>query len=186
MRIICITAAPNICSTRISDKVAHDQTPYSDAVLENAPTGRVLKQGAPGTAWKASPVGTDDHAVEYVYLTNGYHAVLRFDYNPATGILLNNLSYYEESRLVVKKTIDEHNFETIEYSDKQSGRVVCKRCSMVRIPMPTSSLPRPTIYTMTSVTWLLCYLRKPLWKLKPYFQIEPALLRTPGIDTLNT
>ncbi len=72
-------------------------------------------------------MGTDDHAVEYVYLTNGYHTVLRFDYNPATGILLNNLSYYEESRLVVKKTIDEHNFETIEYSDKQSGRVVCKK-----------------------------------------------------------
>jgi len=110
-----------------TDKVAHDQTPYSDAVLENSPLGRVLKQGAPGTAWKASSAGTEDHAVEHVYLTNGYHTVLRFDYSPVTGILLNNLAYYDEYRLVVTKTIDEHNFETLEYADKQSGHVVCKK-----------------------------------------------------------
>lgn len=110
-----------------TDKIAHDQVPFGESVFENSPLGRVLKQGAPGTAWKAEPIGTDDHAVEYVYRTNGVNEVLRFDYNSVDGRMeFNELTYYAANQLFVKRTIDEHNFEVFEYTDKQ-GRIICKK-----------------------------------------------------------
>ena len=111
-----------------TDKVAHDKVPYSDAVFENSPLGRVLKQGAPGALFNASPVGTDDHSVEYAYLTNGYQAVLRLDYSASTNSLIfSGPSYYDAQQLIVKKITDEHGFETIEYTDKKQGHIVCRK-----------------------------------------------------------
>ena len=111
-----------------TDKVAHDLVPYSDVVFENSPMGRVLKQGAPGALFNAFPIGTDDHSVEYAYLTNGYHTVLRLDYSAATNSLIfSGPTYYDEHQLVVKKITDEHGFETIEYADKKQGHIVCRK-----------------------------------------------------------
>ncbi|QRY55551.1 DUF6443 domain-containing protein [Sphingobacterium siyangense] len=44
--------------------------PYSESFFEASPLGRILKQSAPGDAWKGNPGDDNDRTVKTAYLTN--------------------------------------------------------------------------------------------------------------------
>ncbi|MCK8523270.1 DUF6443 domain-containing protein [Aquimarina sp. D1M17] len=111
---------------------------YAEKVYEDSPLGRVLKQGAPGTAWKANPTSDSDHTIKFGWEANIANEVVRFEVafaNPANteapSLIKNN--HYGAGELMVTTTKDENwtvadgnNHTTKEYTNKQ-GQVVLKR-----------------------------------------------------------
>ena len=115
-----------------TSKVAQDAEPFAETIFEASPLNRVLKQGAPGSAWQPNtdPMSINDHTIKKRYETNGVTEVLLFKYTQATGLVTlesnETLRFYSINQLYANKTLDEHNNEVIEYVDKQ-GRTVCKK-----------------------------------------------------------
>ncbi len=111
---------------------------YAEKVYEDSPLGRVLKQGAPGTAWKANPTSDSDHTIKFGWEANTANEVVRFEVafaNPANteapSLAKNN--HYGAGELRVTTTKDENwtaadgnNHTTKEYTNKQ-GQVILKR-----------------------------------------------------------
>ncbi|MCL9807714.1 DUF6443 domain-containing protein, partial [Flavobacterium amniphilum] len=111
--------------------------PYSEKQLEASPLDRVLKQGAPGEAWKMG----SNHEIKFEYGTNeatGTNAVKLFK---ATATLnetllaytntLTQTTNYAANELYLTVTKDENwtsgnNHTTQEFKDK-AGKVVLKR-----------------------------------------------------------
>ncbi len=116
--------------------------PYSEKLFEASPLNRVLKQSAPGEAWKLGST----REIEFDYQTNAtgevrmYTVSLITDYIP----ILQNPSpyYYAPGELYKTITRDENhsgttkNNTTEEFKDKQ-GRVVLKRTYNADIPHDT-------------------------------------------------
>ena len=121
-----------------------DVNPYSEKHFEPSPLNRVLKQAAPGEAWKLNPNG-DDHSIEFGYQANTVADNVRqfkVTTNPVGGAYIPNLAfeqdnsgndieYYDAGELYKTVTRDENhvsgkNHTTEEFTDKQ-GRVVLKR-----------------------------------------------------------
>ncbi len=124
-----------------------DVNPYSQKLFEPSPLNRVLKQAAPGEAWKLNATG-EDHSIEFEYLANTHDPmnvsdaskdnVRLFEVNfadpqntEAPGLQLNG--YYAQGQLYKTVTKDENHVAadgklhtTEEFTDKQ-GRVVLKR-----------------------------------------------------------
>lgn len=108
--------------------------PYSEKEFESSPLQRVLKQAAPGEAWRMG----NGHEIKFEYQTNADEEVFLFkaetNWNPTLGlydISLNKVSYYAKSTLYKTITKDENwvsgkNHTTEEFKDKE-GRVVLKR-----------------------------------------------------------
>lgn len=106
--------------------------PYSEKQLEASPLDRILKQAAPGEAWK---IGST-HEIKFDYQTNvatGADAVKL--YNVTTtwiaslqlyNIAITNTGNYAANELYKNVTTDENGVATHEFKDKE-GRVVLKR-----------------------------------------------------------
>jgi hypothetical protein len=115
----------------LGSHVAQDADPYSRTIFEPSPLNRVLKQGAPGTAWQPKESYTaDDKAVVFEYTTNGHNEVYLWEIKDDQCVLGDG-QYYEPNQLYVSITKDENwtsgnNGTVREYKDKQ-GRVVLKR-----------------------------------------------------------
>lgn len=105
---------------------------FSVQVMEDSELQRVLKQGAPGAAWQPDndPYSLLDRTVKSRSTSNAPTDVFKFSYSPASGMVSlpadNATRFYEVNQLVVKKVIDEHGNDVLEYADKE-GRVVCKK-----------------------------------------------------------
>lgn len=113
-----------------STTIAQDAAPYARTEFEASPLNRVLKQGAPGSAWQPGTQPASDHSMKKEYGFNQQDEVIQFDYDEATGGLhftqSGALKYYGASQLYTNKAIDEHNHEVIEYVDKE-GKTVLKK-----------------------------------------------------------
>ncbi|OYT13179.1 MAG: hypothetical protein B6I19_06505, partial [Bacteroidetes bacterium 4572_114] len=98
-----------------------DDQEYAFSVKEfdNSPLNRVMKQAAPGEAWK--PDG--GHEVEFQYSTNTGSAEVYILTVTEDNELKKN-DYYDVGKLFKTITIDENTGQSIEYKDI-SGRVVC-------------------------------------------------------------
>ncbi|MEN0082997.1 DUF6443 domain-containing protein, partial [Flavobacterium lindanitolerans] len=113
--------------------------PYSEKLFEASPLGRVLKQAAPGNAWKmpASPADPD-HTIRTEYLSNSAADAVRLyraangayagGYYPAT---LSQLGTYPAGTLYKTVLKDENwtagNSHTTQEFKNRQGRVILKR-----------------------------------------------------------
>jgi hypothetical protein len=114
--------------TNALNKVAVDQKPYSESVLESSPLGRVLKQGSPGTDWQpnSDSYSMTDNTLKKRYQFNTANEVLKLSYDEVTGTVTGTNLYYPVNELQTTRTYDEHNNEVVEYIDKE-GRTLCKK-----------------------------------------------------------
>ncbi|MCL9807725.1 DUF6443 domain-containing protein, partial [Flavobacterium amniphilum] len=121
--------------------------PYSEKLLEASPLDRVLKQAAPGEAWKMG----SNHEIKFEYGTNeatGTNAVKLFK---ATATLnetllaytntLTQTTNYAANELYLTITKDENwvsgnNHTTQEFKDK-AGKVVLKRTFNINVAHET-------------------------------------------------
>ncbi|MEO1012737.1 MAG: DUF6443 domain-containing protein, partial [Bacteroidota bacterium] len=117
-----------------------DVNPYSQKHFEPSPLNRVLKQAAPGEAWKLNTSG-EDHSIEFAYLVNTHdpldpgHAdndnVRLFQVNTVfadntyTPTLVygdygegNPVGYYAQGELYMNITKDENHASTGPATDK--------------------------------------------------------------------
>ncbi|KAA1243240.1 DUF6443 domain-containing protein, partial [Aquimarina sp. RZ0] len=113
---------------------------YSERLFEASPLNRVIKQGAPGKAWKVNPTNDSDRAIKFDWATNSATEVFYFrvDFAAPTNTEAPSLvrdAYYPANELRVTITKDENwlpnqthpnDHTTKEYTDKL-GRVILKR-----------------------------------------------------------
>nr|WP_286943717.1 DUF6443 domain-containing protein [Allomuricauda sp.] len=118
---------------------ASETNPYSEKHFEPSPLNRVLKQGAPGEAWKVNKSGADN-TIEFEYLANTTGEVRLFEVSfeddgngndDTEKPQLQSNGFYLAGELYKTTTYDENhiagkNHSTEEFTDKQ-GRVVLKR-----------------------------------------------------------
>jgi YD repeat-containing protein len=113
-----------------TDKVADDPKPYSETIFESSPLNRVIKQGAPGEVWQPNTSPELDRSIKRKYEFNTAGDVILFKYDRATANISftenGTLKYYDPNQLYANKTIDEHNNEVIEYTDKE-GKTILKK-----------------------------------------------------------
>ncbi len=114
--------------------------PYSEKLVENSPTDRVLKQAAPGNEWALDSLA-DDHSIKFDFTTNISEEVKHYKvsltwsatyglYEP-TLVNASGDSYYAPNQLYKTITKDENwvsgvNNTTEEFKDKE-GKIVLKR-----------------------------------------------------------
>ncbi|MCH2197012.1 DUF6443 domain-containing protein [Kordia sp.] len=129
-------------------KYENTTNPYSEKLFEKSPLSRVLKQGAPGLAWKLDTIANTDHTIKMIYHTNSHNGVFndlaydnvkRFNVSYTgtefTSVTLNEDGYYLAGELYKSIVKDENwqpnqNFEhdhTVEEFTDKLGRVVLKR-----------------------------------------------------------
>ncbi|MEJ0031609.1 MAG: DUF6443 domain-containing protein [Bacteroidota bacterium] len=111
------------------------QYPYGVDMFETSELNRVIKEGAPGTAWQ--PNATDnsytssDHTTRNSYGTNGDNEVMMLKYVPPfTGNVLGAITYgnsrfYPTGSLSRGKTKDQNGNESIDYTTRD-GKVILK------------------------------------------------------------
>ncbi|WP_416223659.1 DUF6443 domain-containing protein, partial [Tenacibaculum ascidiaceicola] len=115
-----------------------DVNAYSEKQFDASPLNRVLKQAAPGKAWKLG----NGHEIEFDYSTNttaevkSYYVTTSFannTYTPTLGLSTVNNGYYEARELFKTVTKDENHdgsssklHTTEEFKNKQ-GQVILKR-----------------------------------------------------------
>ncbi|MFZ6011287.1 MAG: DUF6443 domain-containing protein [Bacteroidota bacterium] len=134
-----------------STTVVQDNAPFAKTVFDASPLNRVVKQGAPGSAWQpsADPADITDHTIKRKYEVNGATDVLLLKYDDATqSVVLSSVAeerYYAEGKLFANKTYDEHNNEVIEYADKEN-HIVCKK---VQYGLDTTVQPNVKLYAAT-------------------------------------
>src|SRR5690606_31608378 len=128
---------------------------YSESILEASPLGRVLEQGAPGTAWKANPNSDTDHTIKFGYGSNAANEVRHFKISGTSQnpVLSQNPGwFYAEHELYKTVTKDENwapadgtNHTTEECKDKE-GRVVLKRTYNYTPPETEEEATHDTYY----------------------------------------
>ncbi|WP_271767595.1 Ig-like domain-containing protein [Aquimarina algiphila] len=119
-----------------SDK---DFNAYSERILESSSLGRILKQAAPGTAWKVHPANNDDHTIKFDWSTNTtdevIHFKVTFERDNSKKPKLEKDGFYTANQLQTTITKDENwqpgqthpnDHTTKEYKDKR-GRIVLKQ-----------------------------------------------------------
>jgi RHS repeat-associated protein len=141
--------------------VATDANPYAITVFEQSPLGRMIKQGAPGSAWQPDATNTyasTDKTIKKAYELNGTNEVIQWTYTyPDVTYPLGKVnsgsgstpSYYDANSLLRNKTRDEAGHEIIEYIDKQ-GRVVLKRVQCVTGSVPVNDVYYASTYYIYS------------------------------------
>ena len=121
------------------------QNPFSEKQLEASPLNRVLKQAAPGEAWKL----TSGHEIEFDYQTNETNDYVKLykataTWNTTSGlydIAFVEANFYANYQLYKTITKDENhtigdNNTTQEFKDKE-GRVILKRTFNNAVPHDT-------------------------------------------------
>lgn len=111
--------------------------PYSETFYEASPLNRVLKQAAPGEAWKGNINDDNDRTIRFSYNTNALYEVPDFTVTFPTGnteateLAVNG--YYEPWTLIKNTTKDENwtaadgnNKTTQEFTDL-NGKTLLKR-----------------------------------------------------------
>ncbi len=106
----------------------NDATPFSEKELEASPLSRVLKQAAPGAAWKMG----SGHEIEFGYQSNTTNEVKLFKVKLTSRVPQLEVSgYYAVGQLYKTVTKDENHSSgsahTIEEFKDKEGRVVLKR-----------------------------------------------------------
>ena len=117
------------------DTHAQDAKPYAETIYEPSPLNRVLKQGAPGTAWQPDPdpAVTTDKVIHYSYEVNsGSDSIRLWTVDVASG-LPNTVSHYLTGQLTKTVTTDEEGHAVIEFVDKL-GQTILKRVQAVEAP----------------------------------------------------
>lgn len=120
---------------------------YSQTVLEPAPVGRVLAQGAPGYVWQPNLNDAYDstrRVTKIKYQINGALDSVRIFNVDSTGAI-SSPGLYAAGTLAVKIIIDEHNGVIKEYTDK-SGHLLLKR-----VFVETDSLQTYYIYDVDNL-----------------------------------
>jgi RHS repeat-associated protein len=146
---------------------------YAQTLFDNSPLNRILKQGAPGSAWQpdmttASRV-TNEHVTSYQYLANAANEVY---YWSITGTLSTtlNVTFTRKNYLAntLFKTIatDENGKPITDYTDKQ-GKVVLK----------TDALGGKTYYIYDDFDLLRCVI--------PPLAIERLVTPSDAVFTTN-
>jgi RHS repeat-associated protein len=140
-----------------SDRVVNDPMPYTTALYEPSPLGRVLEQGAPGETWQA---GTS-HSVKVKQRPNtAADAVRQWTYS-FSGQSYSSNGTYGAGQLWVKQTLDEQDQLVNEYVDGL-GRTILKRVSLaqtacdVKAASAVITLNAPTGMVITGIrtaTW---------------------------------
>jgi len=118
--------------------------PYSEKFLEASPLSRVLKQAAPGNAWKGNAADDNDHTIKFAYAANSEMEVPIFTanaiWNPINKIYdINFISSgddYASGQLYKTVTQNENYTSSVslqqslgtvtEYKNKQ-GQLILKR-----------------------------------------------------------
>jgi RHS repeat-associated protein len=109
---------------------AEDGFAFAKTEFEPSPLNRVLKQGAPGSAWQPKTVVASDHSVKLAYGTNISTDNVRMW--TISGSTLTSATTYPVNTLYKTTTWDENNNSTSninrteEFKDKL-GKVVLKR-----------------------------------------------------------
>lgn len=108
-------------------KVATDPVPRAVAEYEPAPLNRIIRQGAPGTAWQ--PDGTvawssQDHTVKTQWRTNQTGEVRLWACTARK--VVSAVGHYAAGELRVTETKDENGHLSVTYQDKQ-GKVVQRK-----------------------------------------------------------
>jgi RHS repeat-associated protein len=86
-----------------------DDYAFSANVYEKSPVGRVLKQGAPGSAWQPDPdIGDEDKTIWIEYNTNVASEVFKWQITNDGKLLLSEDKYYGANELSVIVTKDEN------------------------------------------------------------------------------
>jgi hypothetical protein len=102
------------------ETIANDAAPFSQAIFENSPLNRILKQGSPGLSWQPN-----SNAIGFEYsLNTSADSVMRFTYDIGSSAVLR--SEYAPGVLIRNKVIDEDKNDVIEFVDKLD-RTVCKK-----------------------------------------------------------
>ncbi|MDI9358778.1 MAG: DUF6443 domain-containing protein [Phycisphaerales bacterium] len=103
--------------------------PFSEKQLELSPLDRVLKQAAPGQAWKMG----SNHEIKFDYQTNtstdavkSYNVTTTWNATYQLYTISISSGTYAENQLYKNVTTDENGAATHEFKDKE-GRVVLKR-----------------------------------------------------------
>lgn len=115
--------------------------PYSEKLFETSPLGRVLKQAAPGNAWKMPASAADpDHTIRTEYLSNSVADAVRL-YKAANGALsggyypatLSQQGTYPAGTLYKTVVRDENwtpssgSSHTVQEFKNKEGQVILKR-----------------------------------------------------------
>ena len=115
--------------------------PYSEKLFETSPLGRVLKQAAPGNAWKMPASAADpDHTIRTEYLSNSVADAVRL-YKAANGALsggyypatLSQSGTYPAGTLYKTVLKDENwtpssgSSHTVQEFKNKEGQVILKR-----------------------------------------------------------
>jgi RHS repeat-associated protein len=126
-----------------SDKIADDDRPFSESVLEASPLNRPLKEYGVGKAW-SSVSGGNNKYVEYQYLHNihgtstGQEKIIAWKINGSglpvresavTGYIETG-GYFSSSQLSIKVTKDEEGAEVREYTNR-NGQLILKKVRSV-------------------------------------------------------
>ncbi|MGG7666647.1 DUF6443 domain-containing protein [Dyadobacter sp. BHUBP1] len=93
--------------------------PFSEAVLEASPANRPLSQQGPGTRSRSS---------NFNYTANSGTEVKLYKYTPNADIFqtISSSGNFVAGTLYRKQTLDDQNYETIEFTDVK-GRLICKK-----------------------------------------------------------
>jgi RHS repeat-associated protein len=150
---------------------------FAQTVFDNSPLNRVMKQGAPGNAWKVVNTSTDrqstEHIVSYKYTANAANEVYYWVISGTYPNITFTRYSYNANTLYKNIVNDENNNPVTEYKDRQ-GKVVLKtdalggktcyiyddfdllRC--VIPPLASSTLATTSSFTLSNTTCSeLCY-----------------------------
>jgi RHS repeat-associated protein len=110
------------------DNIANDTNPWAVTEYEASPLNRVVRQGAPGTAWQpdGSPATTSaDHTRKLLERTNTTGEVRQWEVGN-TAKVLSSPGFYSAGQLAVTEAKDENGNLSIEYKDVE-GHTVAKK-----------------------------------------------------------
>ncbi|MBN1181208.1 MAG: RHS repeat protein, partial [Bacteroidales bacterium] len=144
---------------------------FATSVFDNSPLNRLMKQGAPGDAWKivstAPERQSSEHVISYQYSSNKGYVVYYWTITGTYPNITFTRNTYVTNSLFKNVIRDENNNPVTEYKDKQ-GKVILKtdalggktyyvydELELLRCVLPplASSLVSATSFTITSTTF---------------------------------
>ncbi len=115
-------------SSTTGDNIANDANPWAITEYEASPLNRVVRQGAPGTAWQPdnNPATTSaDHTRKISERTNTEREIRQWEVGN-TAKVLSSPGFYSAGQLAVLEGKDENGNLSIEYKDME-GHTVAKK-----------------------------------------------------------
>lgn len=100
---------------QVTAGITTDTYPYAKTEYDNSPLNKVIKQGAPGSAWQP-----DQHPVGFDYLTNVANEVSIWR---AEGNKCIKYGSYEAGKLFISVVVDENCNKTKSYQNQQGQSI---------------------------------------------------------------